>query len=330
MPRPASRRADLARGVTRLTLRPVSVRLPANELGVGIARRVLAGSMALGGVSARGITVTPVDSETTGAGHGPVGRVKGEWLRPDEPEPGGVVLYVHGSGYNLCSVRTHRPLVSQVAARTGLQVFSAEYRLAPRHTFPAAADDIERAYRWLLAQGWAPAQVLLAGDSAGGHLILDLALHLLRNGEESPAGLVMFSPLVDPTFELARGREEVRPDPMTSAEAARRLVGHYLQDVDPAHPRLTHALEAHEALPPTLIQAGGAEMLAADAHHLHDMLAASGTDVTLEVWPGQMHVFQAALRFVPESYAALDRAARFARSALAERAGTTIREEDTA
>jgi monoterpene epsilon-lactone hydrolase len=107
---------------------------------------------------------------------------------------------------------------------------------------------------------------------------------------------------------------------MISAAGVRKLFAHYLGDTDPLHPRLTHVVEPGEVLPPTLIQAGGAEFLAADAHHLADMLGAAGTEVRLEIWPGQMHVFQAANRIVPEADQALRRAADFIVTALEARA----------
>lgn len=314
LPRPPSARARFARSATRLTVRPLEHLIPEGELGVAITRRVLATLMAGAGQVAYDVEVTPVDSLTER-----YGRIKGEWARPPAARPGGVVLYIHGSGYNLCSTKTHRPLVTQLARATRLAVFSTAYRLAPKHVFPAAADDVERAYDWLLDQGWRADQIVVAGDSAGGHLTLDLALQLRRTGRELPAGLVMFSPLADPTFELCRLREQARPDAMISADGARRLVAHYLGDADPAHPRLTHVVADGEVLPPTLIQAGGAEMLAADARHIASMLAAAGTEVSLEIWPGQMHVFQAAPRAVPEAHQALRRAARFMVSALEAR-----------
>jgi acetyl esterase/lipase len=297
---------------TRLALRPLEHLVPEGPLGIALTRRVLATLMAGAGQQAAGVTVSEIDSESLRWG-----RVKGEWARPDDAHPDGVVLYIHGSGYNLCSTRTHRPLVTQLAKRSGLSTFSAEYRLAPEHPFPAAPDDVARAYDWLLGQGWRPDQVVVAGDSAGGHLALDLVLELLRQGRELPAGLVMLSPLADPSCDLIELREQIAPDPMISAAGVRRLFAHYLKDTDPKHPRLMHVLADGETLPPTLIQVGGAEFLAGDAHHLHEMLAAAGTDVRLEVWPGQMHVFQAAPRAIPEALRALDRAARFVRQALA-------------
>ncbi|MFL6156741.1 MAG: alpha/beta hydrolase [Marmoricola sp.] len=305
-PHPPSARARLAHRVTTTTLRPLERLVPGGELGVKVTRRILAGLMAGAAVTATDVQVTPVDSETER-----FGRVRGEWLRPTTPRPGTVIFYVHGSGYALCSTKTHRPLVSRLASHSRTTVFSVEYRLAPEHPFPAAPDDVERAYDWLLAQGWAPGQIVVAGDSAGGHLALDLALRLLREGRELPAGMLLLSPLADVTCTLIEQREQALPDAMISAAGVRKLFAHYLLDTDPLHPRLTHVVETGEVLPPTLIQAGGAEFLAADAHHLHDMLAATGTDVRLEVWPGEMHVFHAAARAVPEADRALRRAARF-------------------
>ncbi len=314
-PRRPSRRARFARVATRLTVRPLENLIPDNAFGIGVTRRVLATLMAGSSSTAPGVRLAPVDATSVRNG-----RTKGEWLLPPEPRDDGVVLYIHGSGYALCSVATHRPLVSRIAHQSGLPVFSTEYRLAPEHPFPAAPEDVERAYDWLLDQGWRPDQVIVAGDSAGGHLALDLALALLRAGRDLPAGLVLLSPLVDPSCDLMEQREQVVPDAMISVAGVRRLFAHYLAGSDPKHPRLTHVVTEGEVLPPTLIQAGGAEFLAADAHHLHDMLAATGTDVTLEVWPGQMHVFQAAPRAVPEADKALRRATRFMVESLEARA----------
>jgi monoterpene epsilon-lactone hydrolase len=297
------------------TIRPLEHLVPRGALGVKVTRRLLATMMAGAGSTPLDVEVVPVDSTTERHG-----RIKGEWVRPATPRPDMVILYVHGSGYTLCSTRTHRPLVSRLARASRVAVFSAEYRLAPEHPFPAAPDDIGRTYGWLLAQGWTADQIVVAGDSAGGHLTLDLALHLLREGRELPTGLVMFSPLADVSCALIAEREKAIPDAMISAAGVRKLFAHYLGDTDPLHPRLTHVVEPGEVLPPTLIQAGGAEFLAADAHHLADMLGAAGTEVRLEIWPGQMHVFQAANRIVPEADQALRRAADFIVTALEARA----------
>ncbi len=143
---------------------------------------------------------------------------------------------------------------------TGLPVFAVDYRLAPRHRFPT----VRAGWDWLTSQV-PPERVVIVGDSAGGHLSVDLLLQpdVTANG---PAALTLFSPLIDLTFGLAADRERCRPDPtMRAVHAA------------PAHRRLSLDVAGGPALPPTLIQAGGAEMLVADAQRLAaDVRAAGG------------------------------------------------------
>ncbi len=318
-PRSASVRAQLTQVSTRLTLRPITGVIPGNRLGLATSRQIVSTSMRVFGEMAAGTTVRTIDERTA------AGRVRAEWVRAGSvTREDEVLLYVHGSGYAMCSVATHRRLVSQVSAETGLPVLSVEYRLAPEHRFPAAADDVERAFGWLLDQGYRADQVVVAGDSAGAHLVLDLCLSRLRSRQELPVAQWLLSPVADLSFGLAAQREKVRSDPMISARKAAELCGHYTLDADPLHARLRHVVARGEVLPPTLIQAGGAEILSADAHHLHSMLTAGGTDSRLEVWPGQMHVFQAIPRLVPEARPAIRRGARFLVEALEHRAMTVV------
>src|SRR5690606_26754948 len=123
-----------------------------------------------------------------------------------------------------CSARTHRGLTTKLSAKTGLPVFSCDYRLAPTNQFPSAADDVRAAYDWLVREGHDPARIVVAGDSAGGHLAVDLVLELTREGRTPPAALIAFSPVLDLTMGLAAGRERMRRDPMTSAAKAAGLV----------------------------------------------------------------------------------------------------------
>ncbi|GAB3476862.1 alpha/beta hydrolase [Amycolatopsis cihanbeyliensis] len=305
----ASRRARWWSRISSVTLRPLTAALPASERGVRLSRRIVAGSLAVLGPVLPGTEVRGIDLADGGGS-----RVRGEWVhRPRVRREGTVLLYLHGSGYAVCSARTHRGLTSRLAAMTGLPVFACDYRLAPRHRFPAAADDVRAAYDWLRAHGHPGERVVVAGDSAGGHLALDLTLELLRSRSPAPAAVVLFSPLVDPSLELARRRERSRPDPMISAERARRMVALYTRDTDAAHPRLALGFDGVAGFPPTLIQAGGAEMLAADAEHLARSLRAAGAHCELEIWPGQMHVFQALPLLIPEARPALATAAGFIR-----------------
>ena len=154
---------------------------------------------------------------------------------------------------------------------------------------------------------------VIAGDSAGGHLSVDL---LLQPDINHPAALVLFSPLYDITFALSRARERIRPDPAARAANAIRLVSLYHIGVDPAHQRLTLNVAGGPALPPALVQAGGAEMLQEDARQLAADIRAAGGRCELQVWPHQVHVFQALPRMTPEAAKAMAYVARFIAHAL--------------
>lgn len=242
-------------------------------------------------------------------------RVVGEWVRaPGVSTSRGAIYFVHGSGFALCSPRTHRRLTAWLSRLTRLPVFTVDYRLAPRHRFPVAADDVRAGWDWLTSQ--MPAEsVVIAGDSAGGHLSVDLLLQhdVAAHG---PAALVLFSPLIDLTLELARAREDLRRDPAIRASDAARLVRLYSCGVDPAHPRLRLDVAGGPTLPPTLIQAGGAEFLLADARHLAADIRTGGGRCTLQVWPDQVHVFQALPRLSPEAAKAMAQVASFIGNAL--------------
>ncbi len=286
----------MAASLTSVFVRPIASAVPANRAGIAFSRGFIATSLWLASPPLKGSRIEP--------------GIRGEWVRAPEVVDGdSVVLYVHGSGYALCSARTHRGLTTRVSAGTGLPVFACEYRLAPRHRFPNAADDVRAAYDRLVAQGYE--RILVAGDSAGGHLAVDLAAQLIRERKAPPAALALFSPLFDVTFSLAAQRERMSPDPMISAAAAARLVGLYTVDADPGSTRLRFAFDDIKGFPPTIIQAGGREMLAADAIELARALRRAGADCELDVVPGQMHVFQALTRFIPEAAPAMERACRF-------------------
>ncbi|TFI40454.1 alpha/beta hydrolase [Rhodococcus sp. 1R11] len=311
MQRRGSRRSRCAAWVTARALRPIASRLPYDRSGVHVARVLVEVAMRLSGGVARGTTVTAVTE------HG----VVGEWVDASGHDAASgstdaVVLYLHGSAFAICSARTHRGLVSRLSRETGLPVFVVDYRLAPEWPFPSAADDVERAYQWLLDTGYEPDRIVIAGDSAGGHLALDLIIDNARRRVPQPAAVVLFSPLIDLTFALAERRERRRKDPMISAAAARALTSLYTRGQQPHIPRLRLAIESGTVLPPFLVQAGGAEMLVADADHLLEIVQSEAGTCVLEIWPDQMHVFQALPRLSPEADPALRRAARFIRAEL--------------
>jgi epsilon-lactone hydrolase len=314
VPTRGSLRSRAAALVSALTLRQISAVLPAEQAwGLWLSRQIVARIMDAFGPSLAGTSVEPIDTVQPD-GH----RIVGEWVRAHGVPPRrGAIYFVHGSGYALCSPRTHRRLTAWLSRLTGLPVFAVDYRLAPRHRFPTAADDVRAGWDWLTRQVAAD-HIVIAGDSAGGHLAVDLLLQP-DVAVSRPAALVLFSPLIDLTFALAAAREELRRDPAIRAVDAARLVALYSGSVDPAHQRLTLDVAGGPPLPPTLIQAGGAEMLVADARHLAADIRAGGGSCLLQVWPDQVHVFQALPRLSPEAARAMAHVARFIDTSLRAR-----------
>jgi acetyl esterase/lipase len=234
--------------------------------------------------------------------------VRGEWLRP----PGsslkhGAILYLHGGGYAICSPRTHRVITTRLAAETGLPV------LAPEHPFPAAFEDSLDAYRLLIARGVPPERIIIAGDSSGGHLATALTAEACRTGLPVPGGVVLFSPWVDLTGELAMGSAMRRRDPYIDPAVATRFGRLYVGAGDWNDPRLSLLTCPSGELPPFLIQVGGIEVLRAEAEALAEVLDQAGSPFDLQIWPGQMHVFQIFNRVLPEADEAMREAGRFIR-----------------
>lgn len=331
VPARGSLRSRGAAAVSAYTLRPLTGLLPPERAwGLWLSRRIIAGIMGTFGPSLAGTRVEPVDTKL------PDGRrVKGEWVfGPRTPASAaersstsaGAIYYVHGSGYAVCSAKTHRRLTAWLSSLTGLPVFSIDYRLAPRHRFPVAADDVRSGWDWLVGPcGVSPKQIVVAGDSAGGHLAVDLMLQP-EVAADHPAALALFSPLYDITFALCLARERTRRDPAIRAADAARLVGMYHAGVDTGHRRLTLNVAGGPPLPPTLIQAGGAEMLRDDACKLAADIETAGGRCELQIWPHQVHVFQALPRMTPEAAAAMGYVARFVTHTLQDaRAMTEVR-----
>ncbi|GAB3278092.1 hypothetical protein GCM10027589_04130 [Actinocorallia lasiicapitis] len=290
----------------RHTVRPILHRVPGRPLPIRAARTAID----------RAASLLPSDKrvriERVRDPHLATGKVlKGEWILPEAPADG-AILYLHGGGYVVCSPATHRPITTRLALDTSLPVLAPKYRLAPEHPFPAALEDALDAYRWLLAKGIT--RIIVAGDSAGGHLAASLAGEISRTGLPAPLGIVLYSPWADLTCELSTQIDRVTRDPYISPYTARR-VGRLVagKDIDP---RLALLSCDWGALPPVLIQVGGAEVLRPDSEALASILADAGADVRLQVWPGQMHVFQILNRLLPDANEAMHETTAFITEAL--------------
>lgn len=297
-------------GALRLGVRPFLHRLPGHPGGIRTARSTVDAASLLIRHTSR-VRVLPLNDPQLGTGRDDDRPVIGEWVISRERRQGGAVLYLHGGGYVVCSPRTHRPITARLALETGLPVLVPRYRLAPEHPFPAPLEDAVAAYRWLLGRGVPASGVVLAGDSAGGHLAAALAGEICRLGLPGPAGLVLFSPWVDLTCELSLRAQRRARDPYISAASARRVARLVVGPAGFGDPRLALLSCAWTDTPPVLVQVGGAEVLRTEAEAFADALERAGVDCELQVWKGQMHVFQILNRVLPEASAAMRVAARF-------------------
>ena len=217
----------------------------------------------------------------------------GEWVRgPGVRVPvrgeGPVILVLHGSGYVACSARTHRGFASYLSTHSGILALTVNYRLAPESPFPAAEDDSFAAYRWLLDRGYDPAKIVIAGDSAGGHLAVAVALRAKREGVPGPAALSLFGPLIDPAFRASSADPRSRKQPL-HPELAARALAIYVGGHDVDDPRLCLLNADLSELPPIDLHYGSRELMRADAEAFAAKVIAAGGHCDTRMWPGLMH-----------------------------------------
>ena len=216
-------------------------------------------------------------------------RFQGAWVMPKDERRSGVVLYLHGGGYTCGSLDYAKGFAATLASECGVRVFCAAYRLAPENPYPAAVEDALTAFDYLLKKGYAPHQILLCGESAGGGLIYALSLKLKQLGRELPCGLIGISPWVDLTGSGASYETNRDNDPSLTQELLEFYAKCYTQD--PTDPLCSPVRGDLTGLPPSLLFAGGDEILLDDARTLHDRLKAAGCRSKLIVAPGRWHAY---------------------------------------
>ncbi|PKM29364.1 MAG: alpha/beta hydrolase [Gammaproteobacteria bacterium HGW-Gammaproteobacteria-11] len=233
-----------------------------------------------------------------------------EWHRPNAGGQGRVMLYLHGGAYLIGSPATHRSLCAKLASLTQMDVCVIDYRLAPEHRLPAPREDAVAAYQALLQRGYAPASIIIAGDSAGAHLTLITALELKARQLPLPAALVCFSPVVDFTAEHLHN--PIAGDPllnMSWIEQAADLVCE--PGMNRRDPMLSPINADLSGLPPLLIQVAEEELLLNDSLRFAEAARAAGVRVQLEFFPRLWHVFQANTGLLKMADLALQRVANF-------------------
>lgn len=217
---------------------------------------------------------------------------KAEWVIPPEEDPEKVIFYTHGGGYGMGDLISSRALIAPIAKKTGIRVFSFEYRLAPEHPFPAAFDYAKKAYEYVLGQGYSPGNIIAFGESAGGGLAVSNILRLIAEGKEAPKCLVTISPWSDLTATGQTYFLNEDKDPLLRGKYLKRLADSYVGDDSPLNPYISPAFASYDdRFPPTLIQAGSDEVLLDDSKLLYNAMKDGGVDVDIEIYPKMWHVF---------------------------------------
>ncbi|MDF1798681.1 MAG: alpha/beta hydrolase [Planctomycetota bacterium] len=237
--------------------------------------------------------------------------VRGAWLEPQGAGPG-VMLYFHGGGFVFGSLKTHGELIGSLARSANARTFALEYRLAPEHPAPAAIDDAVSAYAFLLGEGISPAHLVLAGDSAGGNLVLATLLALRDRGLPLPAAGVALSPWVDLGCSGVSFEGNAAFD-FVGEEHCRLAARHYLDGVDAGRPDVSPLFADLTGLPPLLIHAGGAEVLVDQIRGFASRAQGAGVDVTLAVYEDMVHVWHMLRAVTPEAQRAVDEVGEFVR-----------------
>ncbi|HXT81754.1 MAG TPA: alpha/beta hydrolase [Acetobacteraceae bacterium] len=217
--------------------------------------------------------------------------VRAEWTSTPDADRSNAILYLHGGGYVIGSLESHRHLAAETGRASGARTLAIDYRLAPEHPFPAPVEDSVAAYRYLLASGIAPNRIAVAGDSAGGGLVVAALLAIREAGLPLPACGWCISPWVDMEALGASFVDLAATDPTVQKATIAMMAQWYLGGANPRHPHAAPIYGELRGLPPLLIQVGAAETLLDDSVALARKAGAADVSVNLQIWPEMIHVW---------------------------------------
>jgi monoterpene epsilon-lactone hydrolase len=253
-----------------------------------------------------GVTIRAID--TNG--------VPGKWVSPDNSNPATgetrrVILYLHGGGFYSGSSDSHRALAATLAKDAQADVLLVDYRRMPEALYPAQIDDAVTSYEWLLKQGYNPSNISIAGESAGGNLVLELALRLRAAHRPLPSSMVAMSPIMDLTATGESTRTVASRDPLLTRAGLLDVTKVYMHGADPSSPDASPLFADLQGLPPLLLQVGSREILLDDSLRIARVAALDDVSVSVEVWPGMVHQWQLFPSVVPDARRALKDCATF-------------------
>jgi epsilon-lactone hydrolase len=271
-------------------------------------RRDIAENFHLAATEPEAVTYAEVDA----------GGVPALWCVPAGYDPDRVLLHSHAGGTVITSMHTDRKALGHIARVVGARVLVVNYRRAPEHKFPAQIDDMERAYRWLLARGIRPENIASIGHSVGGNLAVSLAVTLREKGVPLPAAILSISPWYDMEAKNETLETNAETDALISRQAVEMFREAWIGGTGVAwnDPRVNLLYADLTGLPPIMVYYGAHEMLAGEAVEFAKRANDAGIDVSLHSLPEGQHNFIWGAGRVPEADQAIEEIRGWLRSKL--------------
>lgn len=239
---------------------------------------------------------------------GNAGSISGKWVHPSKAS-GDLLYYIHGGGFTLGSSGIPLPFLMELSHRLGITCFSADYRLAPEHTFPAAPQDAFAGYRALLDLGYSADRIVVCGESAGATLSLGIPFQAKAAGIPMPKAIIAMSPVTD-AVTPAEGTV------LEGLDDSDQVLNVYAPGADKSDPLISPAFGDLRDYPPVFLSAGGAEVLLKDALIFTSTAAKSGVDIRLHVGKDMIHTYPLDLWDYPEAMVAFEEIELFLRQQL--------------
>jgi epsilon-lactone hydrolase len=255
-----------------------------------------------------GVTYAEVDA----------GGVAALWCIPAGCDADGVLLHSHAGGSVVFSMHTDRKAAGHLATAAGVRALVLDFRRSPENKYPAQHEDVETAYRWLLARGHRPEKIAIGGHSIGGNLAVGVAVRLRDKGAPLPAAILAVSPWFD--FELKNPTVDGNAE--TDKLLSRPLLEFFRDcwlggtDVGYDDPGVNPLYADLAGLPPVSVYYGEHELLAGEAVEFADRAKGAALDVTLHAIPDGQHSFILGAGRVPEADQAIQGMGRWLRSRL--------------
>lgn len=238
--------------------------------------------------------------------------VSAQWLIPKHHSNERVLLYIHGGAFVAYSRDIYANMAGSWCNSLNARALVVDYRLSPEHAYPSASDDCITAYKWLLEEGFDPKDIVIAGDSAGGNLVLNTLLRIKDENLELPVCAVLISPFLDLTLSGRSVLANAKRDPIFTPAFAIDIRRHYVSEELYCSPLVSPLFGDFAGLPPMLFQVSSSEMLLDDSTRAATKASQAGVPVQLDIWESLPHVFHT-IDALPQAKVAADRICHFIR-----------------